>query len=74
MKQSTSWEAKSSSAKQEIPRILWNMKIHHRNDKESATCPCPEPAESRPNPLPNRLMSFLVVLTDGKNIMNDVLI
>jgi hypothetical protein len=30
MKQSPSWEANSSSASQEIPRILWNPKIHHR--------------------------------------------
>ena len=30
MEQSPSWEANSSSAAQEIPRILWNSKVHHR--------------------------------------------
>jgi hypothetical protein len=30
MEQSPSWEAKMSSATQEIPRILWNPKAHHR--------------------------------------------
>ena len=27
--QSPSWEAHLSSASQEIPRILWNPKVHH---------------------------------------------
>jgi hypothetical protein len=30
MEQSPSWEANSSSASQEIPRILWNQKVHNR--------------------------------------------
>jgi hypothetical protein len=30
MEQSPSWKAKTSSATQEISRILWNPKVHHR--------------------------------------------
>jgi hypothetical protein len=29
MEQSPSWEAKTSEANQEVPRILWNSKVHH---------------------------------------------
>jgi hypothetical protein len=39
MEQSLSWEANWFSASQEIPRILWNLKVHYRIHK----CPPPVP-------------------------------
>jgi hypothetical protein len=35
MEQSPFWEAKSFSASQEIPHILWNAKVHYSNNKST---------------------------------------
>ena len=45
--QSPSWEANWFAASQEIPRILWNPKVHYRSHKR----PPPVPILGQPNPV-----------------------
>ena len=47
MVQSPSWEANWFAASQEIPRILWNPKVHYRTHK----LPPPFPILGQPNPV-----------------------
>ena len=39
MEQSPSWEANWSAGSQEVPRILWNPKTHHRTHKRTPPVP-----------------------------------
>ena len=55
MLQSPSWEANWFAASQEIPRILWNPKVHYRTHKR----PAPVPILCQPNPV-NTLKSHLL--------------
>jgi hypothetical protein len=54
MEQSPSWETFSSSASQEIPRILWNPKVHYHIQNS----PSPVPILSQINVAHAPILSF----------------
>ena len=47
MEQGHSWEANWFAISQEIPRILWNPKVHYRTHK----CTPPVPILGQPDPV-----------------------
>jgi hypothetical protein len=55
MEQSPSWEANRFSASQEIPRILWNLKVHYRTHNR----PPLVPVLNRSNPVHGSPSNFL---------------
>jgi len=59
MEQSPSWEANWSAASQEIPRILWNPKVHHRTHKR--TPPVPILSQLHPVHTPTSRRSIIIL-------------
>jgi len=62
MEKSPSWEANRFSASQEIPRTLWNPKVHYRIYK----CPSPVPILSQIDPVHALIFQFLNIILQSR--------
>jgi hypothetical protein len=70
MEQSPSWEAKTSWATQEIPCILWNLKVHNRSHKSSPPVPILsqiDPVHAPPSNLSQVYVSISLPSTPGSS-------
>jgi len=62
MKQRPSWEANWFSASQEIPRVLWNLKVHYHIHNCQPTVPILSPNDQVHAPIPHFLKIHLNII------------